>query len=78
MPLINFGIKCHLIFAQLFSEPFHRGEFFKESIPFLNNVASTLLNLFRIPVGLDWTLFYNLPFVIFLVPLIILSFFSRK
>ena len=45
---------------------------------FLNNISNVVLYLFKIPRGLDWTFFYELPFVIFLIPLIILSFFSKN
>ena len=69
---------ANLIFTQFFSEPFHREEFFRESVPFLNNVTSTFFLLFRIPNELTWTLFKHLPYAIFLIPLIFLSFFSKN
>ena len=67
----------NLIFAQLYSEPFHREEFFREPISFLNNIGNLFLGLFQIPIELSWKLFYQLPFFIFLFPLIMLSFFSK-
>lgn len=68
----------NLIYSQLFSSPFHRDEFFREPISFLNNLYIFFIDLFRIPIELTWTFFYNLPYVIFLVPLILLSFFSKN
>jgi len=69
---------ANLVFTQFFSEPFHREEFFRESVPFINNISSTFFYLFRIPTELTWTLFKNLPYAIFLIPLIFLSFFSKN
>jgi len=69
---------ANLILIQFFNEPFHREEFFRESIPFLNNITNTFFTLFRIPGELAWTLFKNLPHAIFLIPLIFLSFFSKN
>jgi len=67
----------NLIFAQLFDGPFHREEFFKEALSFLDNIGIIISILFELPNGLNWTLFYTLPFTIFLIPLIVLSFFSK-
>ena len=33
---------ANLILIQFFNEPFHREEFFRESIPFLNNITNSL------------------------------------
>ena len=73
-----FLANSNLIFAQLYSEPFHREEFSREHAGILYNIYELIFSLFKIPSELSWTLFYRLPFFIFLLPLIILSFFSKN
>jgi len=68
----------NLIYAQLFSEAFHREEFFREPLLFIDSISNFFISLFKFPTQLNWTLFYHLPYTTFLLPLIILSFFSKN
>ncbi len=68
----------NLVFAQIYGETLHREEFFRESLPLADNVRALIFGLFRFPEISSWMLFYNLPFFIFLLPLIIFSIFSKN
>jgi len=59
-------------------ETMHREEFFSAGVPFLKNLFNHMLYFFRIPSGLNWTLFYNLPYAIFFTPIILFSFLSKN
>jgi len=68
----------NIIYVQLFAETMHREEFFNLSVPFLKNLATHILYFFRIPLELNWTFFYNLPYTIFFIPVILFSFLSKN
>ena len=68
----------NLIYSQLFRGPFHREEWLREPTPFVDNLYIFFTNLFKINLEPTWVFFHNLPYVTYLVPLILLSFFSKN
>ena len=74
----SFISSSNLVYAQIYGELFHREEFFRDSISLANNISNLFFNIFHIPGGLDWRIFFNLPFFIFLFPLIGFGLFSKN
>ena len=68
----------NLVYSQLFMGPFHREEWVREPISFLDNFYIFFKDLFKIPTEPSWIIFHNLPYITYLVPLILLSFFSKN
>ena len=67
----------NIFYVQFFGEIMHRIEFNRPAIPFLDNLTFNLIEMFKIPIGLNYTFFKKLPYAIILIPLIFISFFSK-
>ena len=68
----------NLIYAQLFEAPFHRTDFFYESINLSDNLKILLKNFFGIPNFSQSYFFHNLPLTFFIFPIIFFGFFSKN
>ena len=68
----------NIVYLQLFSETMHREEFSREALPFLKNIYQQIISALKLPTGLNSNFFKLIPYTIILVPLTLLSFFSKN
>ena len=68
----------NLIFIQLFDGPFHREEFYRDSLAIVKNLKLLFVNFFEIPNELNWTFFYRLPLFLYFVPVFLISLILRN
>lgn len=73
-----FASSSNLIYVQLFDGPFHREEFFRNSISYKDSFLSFFKDLVNLNLSKTWVFFYQLPRSIFLIPLLIFSFFKKN
>lgn len=69
----------NLIYAQIFSEPFHRAAYFYEMSDLINNFYNLIGNFFAITgiIGNAY-FFHHLPFTLYIFPIILISLFSKN
>ena len=65
-------------YAVLFHGPFHRSEWFFVPLSFIETVWSFLKSIFGIPTSLDYKFALIIPKTILVLPLLLLSFFSKN
>jgi len=68
----------NLIYVQLFDGPFHREEFLGNNISYVESLLDFFKGLFGLHLSKSWVFFSQLPTIIFLFPLLIISFFQNN
>lgn len=73
-----FVTSLNLVYSQFFEGPFHREEFFSESINYTDSFINFLKSLIKLNLTKTWTFFFDLPYTIIFFPLIIISIYQKN